>query len=414
MKMKNITREISVRSTMLIRLIPVLFVASTCLLSAKGDDNSIDNLGRTYLAEDGKLHAAITGSETLVLELDRDYALLGLKIKGVQGYAGYVLSPPDGNSAANIMFGTPKFPASSEELMKSPGFTKFSTRVIETNGKKVSWRQWSDSAHLYSDTDMYIPVANGLPEQKELVHIGIVANFTERRKALEDHLVQLKAVDSQSLQKKTTLLLTALNRLPLNRTKWQMIEYSDNEIRWLNEGYDEVCCALEDDTKAKLYFSDIKELRQYWRTLAKKSGGGIVEAEIVASEKGSAKHTMLMAKYPLSNLGWAYQSVALFPTEYGVLRFEVRSRETGTTGIREAVGIIVYMKESQISDMKKAAESFRRDPYESEYDHDACFTVSDQPKWDERFPEHPLTHCRKEMAKYVAAIESAKFTQASK
>ena len=52
------------------------------------------------------------------------------------------------------------------------------------------------------------------------------------------------------------------------------------------------------------------------------------------------------------------------------------------------------------------------DPYDSKYDSMASHTLSDDPKYDEQFPSHPLSRVRRQFPEILDALEfSDDFTQ---
>jgi hypothetical protein len=127
---------------------------------------------------------------------------------------------------------------------------------------------------------------------------------------------------------------------------------------------------------------------------------------LIPAKEGVPAHAVLIAKFPLEKIeGWAYEAVTLVPTPKGVIRVEIRSRESGTTGMREAIGIIDFMKEKNL---KVAAEQFSHDPYDSRYDKGSMYVESDDAKMDASMPNHPLSRCRAAIAAYVTALQSAK------
>ena len=107
---------------------------------------------------------------------------------------------------------------------------------------------------------------------------------------------------------------------------------------------------------------------------------------------------------PDSRPGFAYQLNAVIPTTEGRYVLQVAAIEAGMTGVREAAGIIIFMKQEGISDLAAAAKVFRRDPYDRAHDARALFNVCDERRFDSSFPDHPLSRCRAEMERLLKSL----------
>ncbi len=370
------------------------------------------NFGNSYLAEDGQYHVVIGGAKTVVMTVDREYNVIGLKIKesdGIERIAGYVLSPRDDNSSASVMFGAPRRPKTDEYLRhNSPGFVGFEWRENGTKERPINWRQWCDAQHIDSDTTMTVPVEGESPGQTQAIHVELVTNFRERRNALEDHFANAKVVDMTAALARVTPLTRALKATKLGYAKWQAMGATATELRWLNDRGDEVAFSLEDVKPLQGALSNTAELRAYWRAQAHTAKGGIVSADIIPAGNGLPRHAVLIAKYPLTAIaGWAYQAVALFPSASGVWKVEVRSREMGTTGTREAVVTMVILAKNKGAAGRAIMDHFYRDPYDAKYDGEACYMLSDAPEWDKGLDQHPLTKVRAEIEQYVKDVAAA-------
>lgn len=387
----------------------VCAIALLAPLRAAGDSGiSFVNLGYSYLAEDGAYHLVCGEGRTLVMTVDREYNLIGFKVKGQAGIAGYMLSPKDGNSSAHILFGAPPFPQSDEAIRQSPGFVGFDRRETGAKDHPVKWRQWRGALHLQSDATATLPVEGGQPGQRQTMNFGIVANFPERREVLEDDFAAAKVVDFRAALARKTPLTAALEATALDYAKWQALAAKPTEFRWLTDTGDEVAFSVEDERPWHEALADTATLRNFWRARARAAQGGIVSADMIPAAGGIPRHALLIAKYPLPSIeGWAYQAVALFPSAAGLLRVEVRSRETGTTGIREAAGLLVWRTRHPKADPQHFADGFRHDPYDPKFDAEASYMMSDAPEWDKGLAQHPLTKVRKEIAQYLKAVAPA-------
>lgn len=200
--------------------------------------------------------------------------------------------------------------------------------------------------------------------------------------------------------------------LHLDDSKWHLLKESPNSISWVDEKT-ELAITLNYMPGLNVTFpppTDLNRLRAGYRQEALSYRGGLVEAE--PKWIGGIYGNLVTMKFPRgifqnppdSRPGFNYQINALIPTTEGRYVLQVAGLETGTTGIREAIGIIIYMKRSGISDLAAAAESFRRDPYDHAFDKEALFNVCDEREYDSALPDHPLSRCRAEMDRLLGSL----------
>jgi hypothetical protein len=287
-------------------------------------------------------------------------------------------------------------------VSKTPGFTRITRRKVSANGIQAEWREWRDAEHLQSDTLITFPVRNGEVAQTQEVSVGIVANSEERRRALEDHLMRTTVLNP-NLGTLSPILTAAIARLHFDYSRWTVLDVTPNGVKWLNEKNDEVSVELVPRATNPVPLSDESELRNFWREEAKRHHGGIVAADLQPAKVGQPSCATMIAKYPLRSIaGWAYQAVAVVPRADDVIKLEIRSRETGTTGAREAVAMIVLAaKAGGKVDIASSAKGFTKDPYDAKFDGEAQYMLSDDPKFDAGLPQHPLTKCRAALRTYL-------------
>lgn len=205
---------------------------------------------------------------------------------------------------------------------------------------------------------------------------------------------------------------TLCTELHLDDSKWRLLNESPNSISWLDEKT-ELAITLNYMPGLNATFpppTDLNRLRAGYRQEALSYRGGLVEAE--PKWIGGIYGNLVTMKFPRgifqnppdSRPGFNYQMNALIPTTEGRYVLQIAGLETGTTGIREAIGIIIFMKRSGISDLTAAAEAFRRDPYDHAFDKDALFNVCDEREYDSAMPDHPLSRCRAEMDRLLGTL----------
>lgn len=75
-------------------------------------------------------------------------------------------------------------------------------------------------------------------------------------------------------------------------------------------------------------------------------------------------------------------------------------QEEGTTGMRDSVVMMMYIKENELTP-SEAQKTWFKDPYDESFTKGFLRNYSEQEKFDGMFPDHPLTHLH-QFVKYVA------------
>jgi hypothetical protein len=130
------------------------------------------------------------------------------------------------------------------------------------------------------------------------------------------------------------------------------------------------------------------------REMAEGSGGGLIEATIamVAGHRvGSCIHKRLRS------LAYVYTGTCMVPAGRSTFVWTVVASERGTTGVREAVVTTDLFNTGQLT-IAQYEQSWAADPYDPAYrgvDRTVLRFMSDDPRYDEQFPEHPLLKIRR-------------------
>lgn len=191
------------------------------------------------------------------------------------------------------------------------------------------------------------------------------------------------------------------HKLGIDDSKWKVAKETDSEIDWATPGKEGVTLMIHQHPSEMTDPNNPKALQDVFRDEAKSYKGGLVEVQTFDS--GGVKCGLVTMKFQMKTFdpqapeGYAYQMNAIIPLKHASYVLQVAAAETGVTGIREATVTVIDMKQRNISDLKTEAANFRRDPYDSKYDADALYMISDDRRWDKSFPDHPLTRARQLM-----------------
>jgi hypothetical protein len=81
---------------------------------------------------------------------------------------------------------------------------------------------------------------------------------------------------------------------------------------------------------------------------------------------------------------------------------KLRCAETGTTGFRDTLVMEKLMSSGKIN--MGTFDGWAEDPYQPSFKGPALRNKSEDEKYDAKFPDHPLSRCRKILANVIATI----------
>lgn len=183
---------------------------------------------------------------------------------------------------------------------------------------------------------------------------------------------------------------------------WKVTKETDTTLMWMTPDQVVIALMICDDKAPGQNPHRLKQFQAYYREMASAGHGGLVEAEPHTAD--DMLFNLVTFKYPIGEMksppddtpGYAYQVSAMIPTTKGTYMLQAMALDDRqkVTGTREAVGIIIYMKERGIRDVLTASKTFYRDPYDPAFNEGAKSAFSDERRFDKDFPDHPLSVSR--------------------
>ncbi len=149
------------------------------------------------------------------------------------------------------------------------------------------------------------------------------------------------------------------------------------------------------------------ELRQKARALAEGSGGGLVEVFPLACPAGTA--VQLIYKR-LQQPFYIYTGMFLVPAAGGAVAWTVVAGECRMSGIRESIVTSELMNAGKLT-VEGYKRDWAQDPYDRSYrgvDKQVLHFLSDEPQFDDQFPDHPLTRVRLVLAELARAAQAVR------
>jgi hypothetical protein len=186
----------------------------------------------------------------------------------------------------------------------------------------------------------------------------------------------------------------------LDRTGWLETAHGPVvEKRWESLTTDELTLRLGNIPEGFPKFSDLPEVRRHFRDRAKSLSGGLISCDAVLLN--GQQIIKVVYKYSTGR-GPTIGAGALLLAHCGnsSVELEIRGTEQGITGVREAVVLTELIRAATPAQMDNFTKG--RFPLEwkfERYDPDAqtgmVYFLSDDEKYDERFPHHPLSRVRR-------------------
>ncbi len=151
----------------------------------------------------------------------------------------------------------------------------------------------------------------------------------------------------------------------------------------------------EPDIPCKL--SDIESLRNSFRDGITQCGGGLISLDPIQLD--SVDGIECIFKVPQQPHGMTYICALTLPFSRFSYVIKVLAAELGTTGLRDNIVIGALLQEGKIQiETDGQIRGWARDPYMEQWQAACLRNESDDEKYDEQFPDHPLSRLRKIIA----------------
>ena len=210
-----------------------------------------------------------------------------------------------------------------------------------------------------------------------------------------------------------------LKSLQLELTGWTLQQEQAESALWFDQETDVLGVNLfnaQPDIPAPC--NGPEGLRNYFRQITHAQGGGIVEVDVVRIHNIAC--ASLIIKTPQKPTGCSYQAGLIIPRESFSFVIRVQGQEGGFTGGRDAVVMVLensnlqtepvvekeYVEHPIFGRVLKGGKimGWTKDPYEPEFDNIALFNLSDQQKYDTKFPDSPLSRVRRKLTHIINTV----------
>ena len=144
------------------------------------------------------------------------------------------------------------------------------------------------------------------------------------------------------------------------------------------------------------------EIQNFYRKLSYESGGAIIEVKKI--KIGSFDTIKTILKFPKQPSGMVYIGSYTIPFKNLSYVVKVVCVEQGMTGIRDSAVLQIMMTNGTVkidNEEEGRLKGWMRDPYDDSINLPFMMNLSESEKFDDMFPNHPLSRLRK----YLKHIE---------
>jgi hypothetical protein len=184
--------------------------------------------------------------------------------------------------------------------------------------------------------------------------------------------------------------------------------------RWILRSQEEYVATYTDDAGDRLtlnYFdmepdlgadvADADGLRRFYREVTQAHGVALVEAEPVQLAGLPAVRTIMKAR--LQPRGFRFIGCYTLPFADSSYVVKVACEESGVTGVRET-GVVHRLGSQLEIDAAGGMAGWERDPYDASHRAPFMSNLADDAKYDDDFPEHPLSRTRRHLQELADEI----------
>ena len=189
--------------------------------------------------------------------------------------------------------------------------------------------------------------------------------------------------------------MISIRSISFDTSDWMQLEATETCITWHNHRREVLFLhyfPIRPDIPCSL--NDLVTLRDSYRRGVNQSGGGLVSVNVVRVQGLLGTRTIF--KFPQQPSGIAYVASLTFPFRDFSFVIKLQCPENGPTGTREAIVFEQLLKNGEIMMSQDTGNpiGWSRDPYEPSLVTGTQMTLAEEIKYDEMFPEHPLSRAR--------------------
>lgn len=152
--------------------------------------------------------------------------------------------------------------------------------------------------------------------------------------------------------------------------------------------------------------------RNFYGNQCAEAKGAMLLLELGKADGAEMLRGIFKYRSPQNPLAIMYAGIIWIPFMECCLQINIEAVEQGTTGIREAIVCSMMMEDETLQEEESFAPPIKVDSAEDMFKHMGAQPLrvisSDDEKWDEKFPEHPLSLVRRHLKTVTETIKLEK------
>ncbi len=185
-----------------------------------------------------------------------------------------------------------------------------------------------------------------------------------------------------------------INDISIPYFDWELNLNTKKEKQWLNPKQTIALSILYFDVDPDIpTIKNENLIRAFYREMAIKSNGGLVECDLIKIKSFSAAKTIV--KIPQQDNGTTYITSITIPFNSASFVIRLVANETVNIKNREEFVKRKLLRNKIITLQKKGYGNWESDPYQKDISQGTLMNKSEEVIYDSRFPLHPLTQSRK-------------------
>lgn len=185
-----------------------------------------------------------------------------------------------------------------------------------------------------------------------------------------------------------------INSVQIPDSGWNLEKTEKSLKQWINDeqtvGLSINYFELEPDLPTIV---NIDELRKFYRKQLTPVEGGIIEINKFDLKGYDCIRTIF--KFPQKPQGMTYLASLTIPFGRCSYVVKLQAPEIGITGMRDNIVASKLQKEGKISIGENGYEGWFIDPYDPDIKEGTRMNLSEEEKYDQDFPKHPLSRVRR-------------------
>lgn len=195
-----------------------------------------------------------------------------------------------------------------------------------------------------------------------------------------------------------------IRSIRLSMAGWNEEKTQEGMRVWRDSAGDTLSMAVADSPPPQFGYATGAELQRTARELAQHYGAGLIEVNQVAPPP---RPIVSLIFKQLDLPAYVYTGLLIMEIPDASLSWTIVAREHGTTGLREAIITAEMVKAGELT-LEDYERNWAQDPYDPAYhgvDRSVLRFLSDDKRYDARFPQHPLSKVRRVLAALPASLE---------